>query len=63
MLDESWRKSRGVLFEFVAIAKEAREVVVLRIDDPHESEYKEVIYAYLSRQIRITYPNGFNFSA
>lgn len=39
-----------MVFEFVAIAKETTEVVVLRslrYDDPEESEYKEVIHTLL----------------
>lgn len=48
-LDPAWRRSNEDVdeFEFIAIAKETREVKQLRIDDPDEDILKEVIHTLM----------------
>ncbi|KAG0650933.1 hypothetical protein D0Z07_2231 [Hyphodiscus hymeniophilus] len=49
MLDPKWRKDNSQLveFEFVAIAKETREVIELRFDDAREDETKEIMHTLM----------------
>lgn len=49
MLDPTWRGSSKDVseFEFIAIAKETRELIQLRYDDPREDTVKEVIHTLM----------------